>query len=169
MTAMPTPTTPHCQIRLAAPGDFDQIAQVFTRAWPLSAPNCPPTDAATFLARHPAAFWQQQAATPKHRLTVATQTSSVRGFCLTRPADTPDVLEVDRLFIDPDHHRQGLGRLLLADAITAGQHTGFNRFELWVIEDNEPALAFYRQCGWVRDGATKQWRAVTWQKMTLRR
>ena len=49
---------------------------------------------------------------------------------------------VDHLYIDPDHHRRGLGAALLAPAMTAQAD-----LRLWVFQRNLPAIRFYEAMG----------------------
>lgn len=50
--------------------------------------------------------------------------------------------EVGGLFVDPDRHRQGIGRRLLAHALV-----GRRRLELGVLDGNVGARAFYAALG----------------------
>lgn len=55
--------------------------------------------------------------------------------------------EVGGLFVDPDRHRQGIGRRLLAHAVI-----GRDRLELGVFEHNVGARRFYAALGFVEVG-----------------
>ncbi len=50
--------------------------------------------------------------------------------------------EIDQLYVDPAHHRQGLGTALLAHAKARSDH-----LELWVFQRNRGAIAFYEAHG----------------------
>ncbi|MEO1056704.1 MAG: GNAT family N-acetyltransferase [Actinomycetota bacterium] len=52
------------------------------------------------------------------------------------------------LFVDPVHHRAGIGGQLLATAEKMMAHRGHQEFELHVRVENAPAIAFYLQAGW---------------------
>jgi DNA-binding transcriptional LysR family regulator/ribosomal protein S18 acetylase RimI-like enzyme len=54
---------------------------------------------------------------------------------------------IDLMMVDPDHHRRGLGRLLLqhAEAALLAHHT---TIRLESFADNAAANAFYEACGW---------------------
>ena len=53
--------------------------------------------------------------------------------------------EIEHLYVDPRHQRQGRGAALLAHAQGARAH-----LELWVFQRNTGAIAFYK-CTWLRD------------------
>ncbi|MEU9858053.1 GNAT family N-acetyltransferase [Streptomyces sp. NPDC047974] len=55
---------------------------------------------------------------------------------------------VDLMMVDPDHHRQGLGRLLLrhAEETLPAQYP---TIRLETFPDNARAISFYEACGWV--------------------
>ncbi|MFE7273412.1 GNAT family N-acetyltransferase [Streptomyces sp. NPDC057623] len=58
-----------------------------------------------------------------------------------------DGATIDLMMIDPDHHRRGLGRLLLRDA----EETLLARYAAIRLEsfaDNTVANSFYEACGW---------------------
>ena len=50
--------------------------------------------------------------------------------------------EIDQLYVDPAHHRQGLGTALIAHAKARSDH-----LELWVFQRNRGAIAFYEAHG----------------------
>ena len=50
--------------------------------------------------------------------------------------------EIDQLYVDPAHHRQGLGTALIAHAKARRDH-----LELWVFQRNRGAIAFYEAHG----------------------
>jgi ribosomal protein S18 acetylase RimI-like enzyme len=63
--------------------------------------------------------------------------------------------EIDHLYVDPGHHRQGHGSALLAAAQAAR-----DRLELWVFQRNLGAIAFYEAHGFAivssTDGADNE-------------
>ncbi|MFI5261668.1 MAG: GNAT family N-acetyltransferase [Candidatus Limnocylindrales bacterium] len=68
------------------------------------------------------------------------------------PDGDPTVGEVHALHVDPDAHRQGVGRALLAAAAASLRDRGARRAFLWVLADNSSARAFYEHQGWPWDG-----------------
>ncbi|MFC7933219.1 GNAT family N-acetyltransferase [Streptomyces cinereoruber] len=71
-----------------------------------------------------------------------TQDGRIVGFSVL------DGSTVDLMMVDPDHHRRGLGRLLLRHA----EETLLARYpsiRLETFPDNTRAMSFYEACGWV--------------------
>jgi ribosomal protein S18 acetylase RimI-like enzyme len=58
---------------------------------------------------------------------------------------------LEDLYVIPEARRSGLGRALVEAALDSARERGCVRIELDVDEDNEPALALYRACGFRLD------------------
>lgn len=56
------------------------------------------------------------------------------------------------LFVDAAHRRQGVGRLLLRQAVEWALSSGIRKLELHVFPWNAPAIALYESFGFVREG-----------------
>jgi GNAT superfamily N-acetyltransferase len=54
---------------------------------------------------------------------------------------------LEDLFVRPDHRRRGVGRALLGNLARRCVREGLPRLEWWVLDWNEPSLAFYRSLG----------------------
>lgn len=54
------------------------------------------------------------------------------------------------LFVDPVHHRTGLGRYLLAQGEAMIAASGHRDLELHARVENVAAIAFYEHAGWLR-------------------
>lgn len=87
-----------------------------------------------------------------HRLTVATDGDEVIGFTYLGPDGEPDTGILHAIHVDPDAQGRGVGRALMADALTALAHRGWKRAVLWVLADNAHARRFYERRGWSPDG-----------------
>ncbi|MFF4869366.1 GNAT family N-acetyltransferase [Streptomyces sp. NPDC000961] len=74
-----------------------------------------------------------------------TQDNRIVGFSVL---DGPTV---DLMMIDPDHHRRGLGRVLLrhAEETLLARHS---TVRLKTFPENTRAVAFYEACGWTSGG-----------------
>ncbi len=57
-----------------------------------------------------------------------------------------EAVELDGLFVDPDHMRRGIGAALVADVVARARAGGATRLE---VTANTNALAFYRREGFV--------------------
>jgi len=77
------------------------------------------------------------------------------AFCPSRDADAHGLGEVAALYVDPDRHRGGVGRLLMAEARRRLHDAGFTEALLWVLDGNDRATRFYEREGWTPDGSTR--------------
>lgn len=74
----------------------------------------------------------------------------------SRDADaTPDVGEVDAIYLDQSAAGRGIGRSLFAAAVDDLRRQGYRTATLWVLETNARARRFYEAAGWRPDGTTK--------------
>lgn len=58
---------------------------------------------------------------------------------------------INAVFVDPRHHRKGIGRALLVRADDAMRGRKFREAQLWTL-DGSPAERLYEAAGWARDG-----------------
>jgi ribosomal protein S18 acetylase RimI-like enzyme len=84
----------------------------------------------------------------------------VAGFCSvvapTRDDGAPPwTAEIAALYVEPGRWRRGVGAALLERALADLAGDGWRRATLWVLEHNEPAIAFYGRFGFAPDGARK--------------
>lgn len=54
---------------------------------------------------------------------------------------------LEDLYVDPAHRGTGLGRELLVALARTCVERGWTRLEWWVLDWNEPSIAFYRSLG----------------------
>lgn len=54
---------------------------------------------------------------------------------------------LEDLYVRPEHRGAGHGKALLAELARICVDRGYGRLEWWVLDWNEPALAFYRSIG----------------------
>jgi len=99
-------------------------------------------------------WWSERVRWEKdtHRMTVAVSDDTVVGFTYVGPSPTPAVRELYAIHVDPAVVGQGVGRLLMADAL---RHLGA-RAVLWVLEGNTRARRFYEAGGWRPDGEVRE-------------
>ncbi|BFT72750.1 GNAT family N-acetyltransferase [Paenibacillus sp. P36] len=64
-----------------------------------------------------------------------------------------DALEVERIYIRKNFHKQGLGKYLLNKAIEIAKQRNKKKIWLGVWEHNENAIAFYQKMDFVKTGA----------------
>ncbi len=87
-------------------------------------------------------------ATPasRHRVAIGSG-GAVLGYAVTGRAADRGYLQ--RLAVDPDAHRHGIGRALVADALAWLGRRGSRVALVNTQENNAPALALYTDCGFV--------------------
>ena len=85
-------------------------------------------------------------ATPASRFRVATG-DGVTGYAVSGRAGERGYLQ--RLAVDPDHHREGIGRALVADCLRWLRRHGARVAVVNTQERNEGALALYLATGFV--------------------
>ena len=87
-------------------------------------------------------------ATPVSRFRVSTDgRGPITGYAVTGRAGDRGYLQ--RLAVDPQRHRAGIGRALVADCLTWLRRTGARAAVVNTQERNAGALALYRACGFV--------------------
>jgi GNAT superfamily N-acetyltransferase len=86
-----------------------------------------------------------------NRLTAAMDGDRLVGFTYLGPSESPGVMELHAIHVEPDLIGAGVGRQLMVDALA---HLG-DRAVLWVLEGNERARRFYERGGWSFDGTTR--------------
>lgn len=91
---------------------------------------------------------------------VADVDGHVAGYAKLGPAlpleSSRHVLEVKGLVVDPDHHRRGIGRLLMEAAVRAASARGARRLTLRVLAPNTAARALYESCGFAVEGVLRE-------------
>jgi ribosomal protein S18 acetylase RimI-like enzyme len=73
-----------------------------------------------------------------------------------------DRLELDGLFVEPDHMRRGIGRDLVLDAAAIARTRGLDRIE---VTANQHAMGFYVRLGFVDIGTEVTPLGVTAKRM----
>lgn len=115
-------------------GDTEACRRIMEAAWAVARPDRPRKIGVEEFA----------GAIAGERVTVAEAAGEVAGFVALFE---PDAF-VHHLFVAPAWHRRGVGRRLLAEAVTqAGGGAS-----LKVMTANAGALAFYARLGWIEAG-----------------
>ena len=55
---------------------------------------------------------------------------------------------IHHLAVNRNHHRQGVGRLLVGHCLAALEQIGIGKCHIFVFRENETALAFWQGTGW---------------------
>ncbi len=88
--------------------------------------------------------------TSRYRVGVA-RGEAIVGYAVTGRAADRGYLQ--RLAVDPDHHRRSVGRALVGDALTWLRRSGARVAMVNTQERNAAALALYLACGFVEEPA----------------
>jgi ribosomal protein S18 acetylase RimI-like enzyme len=84
-------------------------------------------------------------ATPVRRFRLARSGGPILGYAVTGRSGPRGYLQ--RLAVDPDHHRQGIGTALVADALSWLRRTGAQVAVVNTQDENQGALSLYERCG----------------------
>jgi ribosomal protein S18 acetylase RimI-like enzyme len=128
-------------LRDAQPGDQPALQVVFRQA---SLSNEEDRD---LLLAHPEVLDLTVAELETGRTRVAVVEGCIVGF--TRLRVHRDRLELDGLFVHPDHMRHGIGRDLVLDAAAIAQASGLDHIE---VTANDHAVGFYERLGFAEIG-----------------
>src|SRR5262249_4406055 len=99
------------------------------------------------------------------RTIVAVEGTAIVGFA-TFGEPVGGAAELDDLFVDPDYHRRGIGRALVADGVARAQAAGATILE---VTANPDALEFYGSVGFVVVGeAETRFRTAPRMRLEIR-
>jgi ribosomal protein S18 acetylase RimI-like enzyme len=76
------------------------------------------------------------------------------GFAAWHRPGVPATTKLDKLYVLPQRHRQGIGRALIAHVEAAARRDGARTLILNVAKRNLKAIAMYRACGFDTREAT---------------
>ena len=149
------------RMRPARPSDARGIAEVHVAAWKSAYRGLLPDTVLEHLSVQEAeARWQERLVEPWAELLVLTQDDGIVGYVGYGPTrdealDPKKVGEVYVLYVGPSAWRKGHGSALLRKAMQGLREAGSTEVVVWVLHDNEQAIAFYQSAGFVADGARK--------------
>lgn len=128
-------------------------AYVHWKAWQEAYAGLLPKD---FLDRRSLEQCQKWARSYPQDILVAVVEGQVVGFASygrSGSADLGAAGELYALYLLEDYHGQGIGFALMQAALD--RLAVYSTIVLWVLEGNQPAIAFYEKVGFVLDGVTK--------------
>lgn len=134
-------------IRAGRPTDDDALARIDAATWTSGGSPAPPPPRGTAFfgdGRRPG------------DVLVAEQDGAVAGYVsLGRGFDIPahaHVLQLNGLAVEPQHTARGIGRALVAAAVTEAAARGARKLTLRVLGFNAPARRVYEACGFEVEG-----------------
>jgi GNAT superfamily N-acetyltransferase len=157
-----TDPSPTALVRSARPGDEPGIARVHVASWQDAYRGHMPADYLAALdVGQRAEAWRQRL--PAARLSrgdvlVAMLGEDVLGFVHYGPsrdqgADPGRTGEIGAIYLRPESIGEGIGRLLMDEAVAGLAGHGYADATLWVLDANARARRFYERAGWAPDGA----------------
>jgi GNAT superfamily N-acetyltransferase len=149
------------EIRDAAPGDAEAIAEINAAGWQAAYVGLIERDR---LANLPVKAWAREIRANLEELSagsfslVAELDGRIAGSCFVigtaRDGDLPDgVAELVAIYVDPPRWGQGIGTALLREALARTARQGKTEISLWTLSGNDAAQAFYERHGFAPDGA----------------
>ncbi len=147
-------------IRPALPTDAEAIGHLIVCAWQVSFRDAIPAEVID--RRDPsqlAAYFSECLPSESPFMTVvADDGDQVAGFVHVGPnrdEDAASLAEVYGIYVDPDRHRQGIGRLLMSHALDWIATRSAEGATLWTLRNVPATRRFYVSMGWHADGTTK--------------
>jgi GNAT superfamily N-acetyltransferase len=148
------------ELREARRGDELRVAELHVRSWQEAYSGLMPAEFLAALDPRDRAtrytFADEDGPTTVLAVDEDEALSGFVSFGRSRDEDLPDHGEIGALYVDPDRHRGGVGRLLMAEARRRLAVAGYSDAFLWVLDGNDRAREFYEREGWVPDGARRE-------------
>ena len=154
---------PDVTLRLATPSDAGAIARIQLETWRATYSHLNPSLADGFDLERTASNWAKAAVDPAHRLRLADHDGAPVGYAASGAIEGDEAGgagELHAVYVLPDAHGLGAGRLLVEDALFGLAQMGYAECVLWVAEQNEAAQGFYRHLGFHADDARDVWRGL---------
>lgn len=136
--------------RRAAPHHASGIANVHERAWLSAYGGIIPHSALDKMVRRRDEAWWARAIRHSTRIIVLEDHDAVVGYATLGPnrvSALPQDGEVYELYLLPEYQGVGLGKKLFLAARQALVDSGMKGTVVWVLEDNDKAMHFYRNAG----------------------
>ena len=144
-------------MRPARGDDAARLAEIHVAAWRAACQDIVPSEQ---LARVSVAArtrdWTRWLALPGSSTFVCQIHGRPAGFATVSPLrangrPSRSLLELRRLYVDPEHWRRSVGRELVERVFSVARERGFTQVVLWVLTRNRRARAFYTARGGIPD------------------
>ncbi len=149
-------------VRPARPGEAGEIARIQLVTWQVAYGRLLPK---RVLDQIDEKFLEQRwdeaitaPPSPHHRVLIAIEQAASEyavGFLASEPSDTPGLVSVTELLVEPRWGRRGHGSRLLAAATDLWRADGFTAAESWVFEQDPAMNKFLTSAGWAPDGSER--------------
>ncbi|MDR5784259.1 GNAT family N-acetyltransferase [Caballeronia sp. LZ065] len=144
-------------VRLALAADAAEIARIHVNAWQVAYRSIFPAEfLASLSVPRRQALWSELIARGMPRVMLAQRNDVTLGWIAWGASRDYDKnrtdAEIEAVYIDPPHWRQGAGRMLIEEAVNAAASEGYRQMTLWALEENARGLRFYKALGFTLDG-----------------
>ncbi|MGW8697843.1 N-acetyltransferase family protein [Streptomyces eurythermus] len=145
------------RIRQAGPDDASAVARVHVRSWQAAFAGLVPQHYLDAMdPSHEESRWKSRIAGtrwPSSGVLVAESEAGIVGFASFGPSEESSAIaEIGTLYAMPEVWGAGIGKQLMAAALTTLGQADYAQAVLWVLEGNERARRFYEAAGWRPDG-----------------
>ena len=146
--------------RHARPGDGEAMSRVLDESGRAAWTHFLPAEGLAGLDT-PAERWERDIAAEEVVAFVAERDGEVVAFAVVRPTrdaggDPGRTGELDTLYALPSAWGQGVGRMMVSQALDALRELAFEEATLWTAEENHRARHVYEAAGWRLDGARRR-------------
>ena len=96
---------------------------------------------------------------PGHYFFAVKSGSKIIGFlylCKYREADIEGMGEIGGIYLLPEFHSKGIGAQMMQFSIDFLKGKSYKQIGIWVLEQNEKAISFYKKFGFEIDGCRKE-------------
>jgi len=134
----------------ATAADSFGISAVHDASWRQAYTGMIPHKALETMIRRRDPKWWARAIKHSTRILVLESMGQVVGYATLGPNridSLPQDGEVYELYLLPEYQGVGLGKKLFLEAREELLHLGMKSVVVWVLEDNEPAVQFYKNAG----------------------
>lgn len=138
------------ETRRADASDADAISAIHEAAWNQAYCGLIPHKALAAMISRRDAKWWSRAIRKSTRILVMEAMGEIVGYATlgsNRVSALPQQGEVYELYLQPEYQGVGLGKRLFLAARTELVRLGYSGCVVWVLEENAPAITFYRNAG----------------------
>jgi ribosomal protein S18 acetylase RimI-like enzyme len=146
------------RLRAASPGDAPVLAAILVRTWRQRYPGLVAPAVLDALDEQGFAEWFARVLDPStgHHATLATVDGAHAGFIHFGPEEQePGRGHVFSFYVAPPYSGRGVGRDLLAHALSELSAEGYDVVTLWAFRDNAPTMRLYTRAGFRPDGGER--------------
>jgi ribosomal protein S18 acetylase RimI-like enzyme len=138
------------ETRPARPADAPALAEAHDDSWRNAYQGLIPGPELEKLVTRRGAAWWETAIRRGSRISLLMFGDEIAGYAnygKNRAKSLPYAGEVYELYLKPEYQGLGFGRRLFSAAKRDLAQAGQTNMVVWVLSDNEPAVAFYRALG----------------------